>query len=354
MKYAKPEIRRAVGPVQLCGGFESGCEAAFHTMSEIFRDKNTEAMLFVDASNAFNQLNRKATLLNSRTVCPALAPVIINTYRNPSVLYVGGESILSVEETTQGDPLGLAIYAIGTQPLIQKLTGTAKQVWYADDSSAGARLNNLKEWWTKLLRLGPLYGYFPNSSKTKLLVKTEFLSRAEDVFGDTGVQICTDGGKYLGGAIGRDDFLRMFLQYKVDEWKEELETLVNIAQSQPQAAYAAYTHGVMSKWNYIFRIMDFQEPSTADILQPLGSKIRTQLLPAITGQNPPNDILCEVFSLPPNLGGLGMINPVSTASQQHHASIKVTAPLVENVQHQSNIPQTDLQGDGDLGDKMAT
>ena len=77
----------------------------------------------------------------------------------------------------------------------------------------------------------------------------------------------------LGGAIGRDDFLRTILQYKVDEWKEELETLVNIAQSQPQAAYAAYTHGVMSKWNYIFRIMDFQEPPTADILQPLESKI---------------------------------------------------------------------------------
>ena len=146
----------------------------------------------------------------------------------------------------------------------------------------------------------------------------------------------------MGGAIGCDDFLQTFLQWKVDEWKEELEILVNIAQSQPQAAYAAYTHGVMSKWNYIFRIMDFQEPSTADILQPLESKIRTQLLPALTGQNPPNDILREVFSLPPNLGGLGMINPVSTASQQHHTSIKVTAPLVENIQHQLNVPQSDL------------
>ena len=144
------------------------------------------------------------------------------------------------------------------------------------------------------------------------------------------MQFCTDGGKYLGGAIGCDDLLRTFLQCKVDEWKEELEILVNIAQSQPLAAYAAYTHGVMSKWNYIFRIMDFQETSTADILQPLESKIRTQLLPALTGQNPPNDILRDVFSLPPNLGGLGMINHVSAASQQHH-TIKVTAPLVENV-----------------------
>ena len=98
----------------------------------------------------------------------------------------------------------------------------------------------------------------------------------------------------------------------------------------------------MSKWNYIFRIMDFQEPSLADILQSLEFKIRTQLLPALTGQNPPNDILREVFSLPPNLGGLGIINPISAASQQHQASIKITAPLVENIQHQLNVPQTDL------------
>ena len=339
MRYARPEIRRAVGPIQLCGGFESGCEAAFRATYDIFKDDNTEAMLFVDASNAFNQLNRKVTLFNSRTVCPSLAPSIINTYRIPSNLYVGGESIVSAEGTTQGDPLGLAIYAIGTQPLIQRLSGGAKQVWYADDSSAGARLDQLKEWWTELAQVGPLYGYFPNNSKTKLLVKSEFLSRAEYVFGDTGVQICTDGGKHLGGALGNEEFVRTFLQNKVDEWREEVEMLVNIAQTQPQAAYAAFTHGVISKWNYIFRIMDFQASATTDLLQPLEAAMRLRLLPALSGQPPPNNLLREMFSFPPKLGGLGIIDPTPTASEQHHASVKVTAPLVENVLQQSPISQ---------------
>ena len=31
----------------------------------------------------------------------------------------------------------MAMYAIGTQPLICRLDGIAKQVWYADDSAAG-------------------------------------------------------------------------------------------------------------------------------------------------------------------------------------------------------------------------
>ena len=341
MKYAKADIREAVGPLQLCGGFESGCEAAFHAMSKIYKDDDTEAMLFVDASNAFNQLNREATLINSQVVCPSLAPSIINTYRNSPKLYVDGESILSHEGTTQGDPLGLAIYAIGTKPLIERLMGIANQVWYADDSAAGAKLEKLKDWWDQLNHLGPLYGYLPNNLKTKLLVKSEYLSKAEDMFGHTGVQVCTDGGKYLGGAIGDNNFFRSFIQSKVEEWTEELETLINIAQTQPQAAYAAYTHGIVSKWNYVFRISDLNQ-SASDILQPLEHTIRSRLLPALTGQHQPNNLLREVFSLPPNLGGLGIANPTLTATQQHQASVHITRSMVENIQQQSRISQSDV------------
>ena len=52
MKYAKTDLQQAVGPLQLCAGFESGCEAAIHAMSEIFEEEDTEAVIFVDASNA--------------------------------------------------------------------------------------------------------------------------------------------------------------------------------------------------------------------------------------------------------------------------------------------------------------
>jgi hypothetical protein len=340
MMYSKHDLRQAVGPLQLCGGFESVCEAAFHAMSEIFQEDDTEAMLFVDATNAFNNLNRQVTLLNSQIVCPTLAPSVMNTYRNPSELFVDGESILSSEGTTDGDPLGLAIYAIGTQPLIRKLSGIAKQAWYADDSSAGSKLKKWKEWWTELSRLGPLHGYFPNSLKTKLLVKPQYLSTAEALFNNTGIQICSDGGKYLGGALGSDEFLRIFIECKVKEWTEELQALVNIAKSQPQAAYSAFTHGITAKWNYIFRITDFTKPCLAKVLLPLEQLIQSELLPAITGQNAPNDALCEVFSLPPSLGGLGIINPVLTSSHHNRNSLKITKP--ENIRRISNGNQPSL------------
>ena len=68
--------------------------------------------------------------------------------------------------STQGDPLAMAMYAIGTQPLISRLDGIAKQVWYADNSAAGLSLERLRKWWGLLVEIGPLYGYFPNGSKT--------------------------------------------------------------------------------------------------------------------------------------------------------------------------------------------
>ena len=37
--------------------------------------------LLVDASNAFNSLNRRAALHNVSVLCPPLSPVVINTYR---------------------------------------------------------------------------------------------------------------------------------------------------------------------------------------------------------------------------------------------------------------------------------
>ena len=45
-----------------------------------------------------------------------------------------------------------------------------KQVSYADDLAAGGKLENIKIWWDLLTNLGPKIGYFPNSSKSWLIV----------------------------------------------------------------------------------------------------------------------------------------------------------------------------------------
>ena len=71
------------GCLQLCAGQISGIEAAVHAVRTLFKKEETEALLLVDASNAFNSLNRQTALLNIQRLCPSLATILINTYRAP-------------------------------------------------------------------------------------------------------------------------------------------------------------------------------------------------------------------------------------------------------------------------------
>ena len=101
----------------------------------------------MDASNAFNSLNRSNALHNIMSICPSLATTAINSYRQHPQLFIDKEKMLSQEGTTQGDPLAMAIYAISLQPLVQCLKQKeAIQVWFADDSAAGGKLCGLLQW----------------------------------------------------------------------------------------------------------------------------------------------------------------------------------------------------------------
>ena len=66
----KGDIQEAAGATQLCGGQIAGIEATVHAIRQIFSSENTEAILLVDASNAFNTLNRANALANIRNLCP--------------------------------------------------------------------------------------------------------------------------------------------------------------------------------------------------------------------------------------------------------------------------------------------
>ena len=53
------DIQAAAGPLQVCAGQLSGCQAAVHVhaMHRVFESPETEAMILVDAANALNSSN---------------------------------------------------------------------------------------------------------------------------------------------------------------------------------------------------------------------------------------------------------------------------------------------------------
>ena len=83
-------------------------------MQKIFASLDCEAAVLVDATNAFNSLNRQAALRNIQHPCPSFSTILINTYHEDVSLYVGGSTLLSEEGATQGDPLAMPIYVLGS------------------------------------------------------------------------------------------------------------------------------------------------------------------------------------------------------------------------------------------------
>ena len=103
-KIGKQDVIDASGATQVCAGHKSGSEAAIHAMHDIFESNETDAALLVNASNAFNSLNRVAAMHNVRVICPIITIYAINTYRAPARLFIiGGKELKSLEGTTQGD-----------------------------------------------------------------------------------------------------------------------------------------------------------------------------------------------------------------------------------------------------------
>ena len=304
LTIAKYDIMDAAGALQMCAGQVAGCEAAAHSVREHFQKTETEAALLVDASNAFNSLNRMTALHNVQHLCPSLSTILINSYRAHSDLYIDGEVFYSQEGTTQGDPLAMPFYALATVPLITKLSDSVDQTWYADDAAATGRISCLRSWWDDIVTHGPSFGYFANASKTWLVVKPTFRDKASAIFGDTNVKITCEGRPYLGSALGSRSYTDDFVTGKVEQWTKELKSLSKIATSQPHAAFAAYTHGMASKWSYISRTI----PDITEHLQILEDTIRSEFIPSITGRSPPNDIVRNLMALPARLGGLGIID----------------------------------------------
>ena len=99
-------IINSVGSLQVCAGHEAGCEALIHTMNIFFQDEQTEAVLPVDAANAFNAVSSRTFLHNIDIIYPLIATFVHNCYSRLSKLFViGGAEIASSEGTTQGDPV---------------------------------------------------------------------------------------------------------------------------------------------------------------------------------------------------------------------------------------------------------
>ena len=148
MFHIQEDLISSVGSLQVCAGHEAGCKKIIHTMHKIYEEEESEAILLVDASNAFNSVNRKTFLHNIRIICPPIARYSRNCYNLPCRLFIiGGGEIQFTEGTTQRSPTAVTVYAIAIIPLILMIVNithqddsSTKTAAYADDFTSAGKI----------------------------------------------------------------------------------------------------------------------------------------------------------------------------------------------------------------------
>ena len=124
----KDDIQEALGSIQTCGGLKSGIEASIHSIKDVWEEQDTEAVLLVDADNAFNRLNRRLAIHNIQEICPNFHRYIKNTYQEAANLVINDSEttkyLSSDEGCTQGDVAAMGFYGLGIQPLTKHLSVT--------------------------------------------------------------------------------------------------------------------------------------------------------------------------------------------------------------------------------------
>ena len=56
----KEDVIKCTDTLQVCAGQETGIKTAIRSMNMMYEDENPDGSLLVDASNAFNSLNRQS------------------------------------------------------------------------------------------------------------------------------------------------------------------------------------------------------------------------------------------------------------------------------------------------------
>ena len=120
MSAFSEDVTTVFSDAQMCGR-SSGSEVAIHGM-RMFQEKNSDAVILVNAANTFNNLNQKVLLHNIKFIYPEIATYVKYCYLVPARLFVSGRlEFTSREGSTQGDRLSMAIYAIGITPMLDMM-----------------------------------------------------------------------------------------------------------------------------------------------------------------------------------------------------------------------------------------
>jgi hypothetical protein len=105
------------------------------------------------------------------------------------------------------------------------------------DVGAGGKFEAIRRQFVQLKEIRPNFGYYPESSKSILIVPQHNYDAALDYFSDLTFMVTTES-RYLGGFIGDNNSAQEWIQEKMNDWEAAIAELASTCHKYPQSAYS--------------------------------------------------------------------------------------------------------------------
>jgi hypothetical protein len=126
-----------------------------------------------------------------------------------------------------------------------------KESWYANDAGAGGSFTDLRRFFLCLQEIGAAYGYFPEPTKSILVVRAHNQFVAKSTFEDLQFKVTT-GSPFIGSQGNKEEWVRE----KVAFWSSAVTDLALAALSHPQTAFAGLQKLLQHEWQFVQRVID--------------------------------------------------------------------------------------------------
>ena len=279
----------------------------------------------LDVSNAFNELDRTIMLDAVKKYAPELLKLAVWMYDSESALVITDDDstphiIKSSQGIRQGDPLGPLLFSIAIRDLVDGL-----QQHLGPGTLVLAYLDDIFILSLDDTPLAKCLEYFPatrpdlrlNAQKCKMIAIEE---------------IKKEGFQLLGSAVGPVNYLRSFLQAKVDASIEQFRYIRNLPK---QHALLCLRLSFQNQLRHLLRTLPVE--GLRDIWQRLDTALREELK---TIRGPTEDLTTVpqedvIVSLPLRYGGCGFLSHSDLHEHAYQASLEESSililPLSDNI-----------------------
>ena len=313
----KDVVSTELCPLQLGGGTSSGCEMAARVMQiALDRDHGGEldvCLFSLDIRNAFNSIRRSHILRGIREHCPSLEPFFRLFYGSATELRLsnGAPAAISGTGVRQGDPLAMALFALGFHEALRKLQAAHRRALDAVIASDGHGEGHIIAYADDVggsLPAGAMSRFCQEAIETLaefdlhvVPAKCAIFGRLADTIPASPFPVVEAGlRKFLGCPIGDVAFRAEIAASTLTNMTACIPTLLPLGS---YTAYTLLTSCINQRAQYLTRILEL--PNINDQLAPFDADIDSALSSIMDCDAQDHGLMCAIRCLPKRMGGLG-------------------------------------------------